>query len=144
MKRKDKGIYHHLRLSKNNPEHMKIHNILMDLNKDIYKSKNQFIVEALLFYIAELEEHPLTGSRQQSEREKDKLITKGEMDDIATAMKNELMQYINKEVLVTIISALGNNLGNSRVVVTGSDDNTNDNHEEQVDERLIELASSWS
>lgn len=116
----------------------------MDLNKDIYKSQNQFIVEALLFYIAELEEHPLTGSRQQNEREKDKLITKGEMDDIATEMKNELMQYINKEVLVTIISALGNNMGSSRAEVSASDDNVNDNHEEQVDERLIELASSWS
>lgn len=144
MKRKDNGIYHHLRLSMNNPEHMKIHNILMDLNKDIYKSKNQFIIEALLFYIAELEEHPLTSSRQQKENEKDKLITKGEIDDIATAMKNELVQYINKEVLITIIKALGNNLGSSRAVVTGNDYCTNDNHEEQVDERLIELASSWS
>lgn len=144
MKKKDKGIYHHLRLSMNNPEHMKIHNILMDLNKDIYKSQNQFIVEALLFYIAELEEHPLTSSRRQKENERDKLITKGEIDDIATAMKNELLQYINKEVLVTIISALGNNLGDNRAVVLNNDDNQNDSHEEQVDERLIELASSWS
>lgn len=144
MKKKDKGIYHHLRLSMNNPEHMKIHNILMDLNKDIYKSQNQFIVEALLFYITELEEHPLTGSRQQKENEKGKLITKGEIDDIAIAMKNELMQYINKEVLVTIISALGNNLSDSRVVVSDNGDNQNQTKEEQVDERLIELASSWS
>lgn len=72
------------------------------------------------------------------------MITKGEIDDIATAMKNELLQYINKEVLVTIISALGNNLGDSRTVVLNNDDNQNDSHEEQVDERLIELASSWS
>ena len=37
----------------------------MDLNKDIYKSKNQFMLEALLFYIDELEQNPLTGSRKR-------------------------------------------------------------------------------
>lgn len=144
MEKKDNGIYHHLRLSMNNPEHMKIHNVLMDLNKDIYKSKNQFIVEALIFYIAELEENPLTRSRQRKENEKEKLITKGEMDDIAVTMKNDLIQYVNKEVLATIISVLGNNLSISRMAVSNSDNAQNNIHKEPVDERLIELASSWS
>ena len=144
MEKKDKGIYHHLRLSRNNPEHMKIHDVLMDLNQDLYKSRNQFIVEALLFYIAELEDNPLTNSRQRKEKDKEKPITREELDDIAVTLKNDLVQYINKEILTTIISVLGNNLNAERITVSDSEKNQEINNEETIDERLIELASSWS
>lgn len=144
MEKKDNGIYHHLRLSRNNPEHMKIHDVLMDLNQDIYKSKNQFIVEALLFYISELENNPLTNSRQRKEKEKEKPITREDLNDTVVALKNDLVQYINKEVLATIISVLGNNLSAGRMIVSESENNQKDNNGETIDERLIELASSWS
>lgn len=55
MARKDNGIYHNFRLSKAVPNHMKINDYLNSLNKEYYKSKNQFIAEALLYYIDALE-----------------------------------------------------------------------------------------
>lgn len=55
MARKDNGIYHNFRLSKTVPDHMKINDYLNSLNKEYYKSKNQFIAEALLYYIDALE-----------------------------------------------------------------------------------------
>ena len=123
---------------------MKVHNALMDLNKEIYKSKNQFIIEALLFYLEALEKNPLTGSGKQKVCEKDMLITKEEMDDAVATIKNDLIQYVNKEVLTTIISVLGNNLNTNRVQVTNDYIRQNKNNDVEVDDRLIELASSWS
>ncbi|SNU09888.1 hypothetical protein SAMN06297422_13423 [Lachnospiraceae bacterium] len=43
----DDSIMHAFRLNINNPDHLKIHKILRDLDLSIYKSKSNFIVEIL-------------------------------------------------------------------------------------------------
>ena len=40
-----------LRLNLENPEQAEIYQVMKNLNRDIYKSQNQFIVEALKHYI---------------------------------------------------------------------------------------------
>ena len=47
MAKNDDGFYHTLRLSRRNPTHIKIHQILADLDKSVYKSQNQFIADAI-------------------------------------------------------------------------------------------------
>lgn len=44
-------IRYTLRLNLNNPEHLAVHEALRNLNTDIYKSQNGFMVEAILRYI---------------------------------------------------------------------------------------------
>lgn len=144
MEKKDNGIYHHLRLSANNPEHMKVHNALMDLNKEIYKSKNQFIFEALLFYIDALEKNPMIRKGNLKIPDSDMLITKSEMDAAVVSLRNDLTKYVNKEVLTTIISVMGKNMGMSMVLAENTNKGKNENNKPNVDERLIELASKWS
>ena len=51
MAKNDDGFYHTLRLSRRNPNHIRMHQILVDLDKSVYKSQNQFIVDAVEFYI---------------------------------------------------------------------------------------------
>lgn len=48
-----------LRLNLDNEQHMRIYKVLHDLNVDIHKSKNQFMVEALDFYLRSFEEDDL-------------------------------------------------------------------------------------
>lgn len=55
MAKNDDGFYHTLRLSRRNPNHIRMHQILVDLDKSVYKSQNQFIVDAVEFYINALE-----------------------------------------------------------------------------------------
>lgn len=50
MARKDVEQFN-LRLNLNNPNHLKIYRTFQDLNTDIHKSRNNFIIEALLRYI---------------------------------------------------------------------------------------------
>ena len=58
MARKDVEQFN-LRLNLNNPNHLKIYRTFQDLNTDIHKSRNNFIIEALLRYIQELKTQPL-------------------------------------------------------------------------------------
>lgn len=60
MKEKDAGNYHNVRCSVNNPQHVYVHKILNDLNLDIYKSRNQFIIDAIEFYSKSLNQEDLT------------------------------------------------------------------------------------
>lgn len=144
MRKDDKGIYHSLRLSKDNPEHMKIHNVLLDLNSNLYKSKNQFIVEALLYYITDMENSPVTESRKRNQEKNDSAVTQGEFENAVKEMKSELRQYIDKEVLQVIIKVMSNNLSSVRADSVNEAAAEENRDEEAVDERLIELASSWS
>ena len=59
MARKDVEQFN-LRLNLNNPNHLKIYRTFQDLNTDIHKSRNNFIIEALLRYINGISDEDLT------------------------------------------------------------------------------------
>ena len=44
---KDSVVKYTLRLNMNNKQHLEINHILLNINPDVYKSKNQFIVDAM-------------------------------------------------------------------------------------------------
>ena len=46
-----------VRLNMNNPQHVKINNVLQNLDSNIFKSKNQFIIDACQFYIVFSDDH---------------------------------------------------------------------------------------
>lgn len=145
MKMRDNGIYHNLRLSPNNPDHMKINDVLLDVNKQVYRSKNQFMTEALLYYISGLEGNPLTNREQQKFNQQELFITRKEMESMILDLKRELIQYVDREVLSVIIKVFSENLKTEKpvqVVREEMQDNAQD--DSQVDEKLIALASSWS
>ena len=48
---KDNLITNTFRLNMNNPTHVKINNVLKNLNPKIYKSRNQFLIDAAVFFI---------------------------------------------------------------------------------------------
>ena len=82
MAKNDDGFYHTLRLSRRNPNHIRMHQILVDLDKSVYKSQNQFIVDAVEFYINALEEDVITNSGKQKRQESIKILRiKGEGED---------------------------------------------------------------
>ena len=44
-------VYHSLRMNLDNEQHRRVHAVLADLNTDIHKSVNQFLVDAADAYI---------------------------------------------------------------------------------------------
>ena len=144
-KYKDDGIYYNFRLSQRNSEHMKIHNYLSDFNPRLFKSKNQFITEAILYYIEALEgaDTPLTRWQQEKQDDEEKPITNRQFEERSKQLKQEILQHVDYEVMEVIIKALMN--GISGIKQSAEPEYPDEKNEKNpVDEKLVELARSWS
>lgn len=144
-KYKDNGIYYNFRLSQRNPEHMKIHNYLSDFNPRLFKSKNQFITEAILYYIEALEgaDTPLTRWQQERQDGEDKPITNGQFEERSKQLKQEILQHVDYEVMEVIIKALMNGISGIKQSAESEYPDVK-NEKNPVNEKLVELARNWS
>ena len=135
MARNDDGFYHTLRLSRRNPNHIKIHQILADLDKSVYKSQNQFIADAIEFYINALEDDTITNSGR--EKREENFITKADLQKIKETIKMELMSEVNKQMLSILGSFTGNLARNINIGETEKEDGFN------ADDTVLGLAEMW-
>lgn len=114
MARKDNGIYHNFRLSKTVPDHMKINDYLNSLNKEYYKSKNQFIAEALLYYIDALENGKLYEESN----------TNAAWEQIREEAIKDIVPIIEKKVMNMLGNFMGGMSGSITILkANDSDDN---------------------
>lgn len=87
-------VYHSLRLNLDNEQHRRVHTILSKLNLDIYKSVNQFFIDAADDYIKRLNgEETAEIKRGKTEEVKEvHYITSDEMEQIRHQIKEELYE----------------------------------------------------
>lgn len=83
---------HSLRLNLRNEQHLRIQKVLSGLDKDIYKSENQFIVNALDFYISSFDSDDIVGTDQQ--KKKPDFVTREELAGIGKEIKSEVKDEI--------------------------------------------------
>ena len=102
MARKDVEQFN-LRLNLNNPNHLKIYRTFQDLNTDIHKSRNNFIIEALLRYINGSSEEALTISGAKKKQEEDGFVTRSELagleNRITTKVMKEVAEFMSRAAL---------------------------------------------
>ena len=141
MARNDDGMYHNFRLSRRNPIHIRINEILSDLNKDVYRSKNQFIADALEYYINALENDTMTNSENIKKQKMNTYVTKGELELLKENIKNEVVKEVQKEM----ISVLGNFSGNMAKRIVADNLKTIDKDNDYLNENttLLGLAEMW-
>ena len=99
-----------VRLSYNSPEHMKIMGILDDLNLAVHKSKNQFIINAITYYVDMLENGDLTKTAAQ-EAGKVHYVTDHDLETELSKMKSA----VRTEIYEDVIRLFGSNLMASKV-----------------------------
>ena len=46
----DNIVFRSFRMNMDNPQHVKVNEILCNIDKDVCKSKNQFVIDAIEFY----------------------------------------------------------------------------------------------
>lgn len=97
---KDNLITTSFRLNMNNPKHVKINNVLKNLNPLIYKSRNQFLIDAAVFFI---EHYGDENFMERKENEEMHLVTREELEVI----KKELVQTAMTEARREVIRLLG-------------------------------------
>ncbi len=73
--------YHNVRLNLDNEQHCRVHKILAELNTEIHKSVNQFIVDAVDFYIRSLNDESLVKETGEPKKNAG-YITREDLDGI--------------------------------------------------------------
>lgn len=101
--------YHNVRLNLDNEQHCRAHKVLAELNTDIHKSVNQFIVDAVDFYIRSLNDESLMKEAGEPKKNAG-YITREDLDGIRSDLKNE----VKNEIIMLFGAALG--AGTVRVV----------------------------
>ena len=107
-----------LRLLYSDPEHMKILGILDSLNHDIHKSKNQFIIKAINYYVEHLGEQ-----RECEVNEDSSVITRDDLEVRLKEYKNEIKAELYGDLLK---SMLGSGIGSPANITDKSSSLMND------------------
>lgn len=130
-----------VRLNMNNPQHVKINNVLQNLDPNIFKSKNQFIIDACQFYIDHYGEEQFM---EKKERKRESFISVEDIDEIKAELIEVAMNEARKEVIMLLGGVIsGMNVGQS--VVRPSTYNKDEEPTEDVmdDADVAGLAMSW-
>ena len=130
-----------VRLNMNNPQHVKINNVLQNLDSNIFKSKNQFIIDAFQFYIDHYGEEQFM---EKKERKRESFISVEDIDEIKAELIEVAMNEARKEVIKLLGGVIsGMNVGQS--VIRPSTYNKDEEPTEDVmdDADVAGLAMSW-
>ncbi len=107
---KDNLVSNTFRLNMNNPKHVKINKVIKNLNPKIYKSINQFMVDALDFYIDHYGDEKFMKSKRESERT---FVTHEEINIVKKELMQAAMTEARREVIRLLGDAISGAKGNS-------------------------------
>ena len=135
---KENLVCNTIRLNMNNPQHVRINEILCSINKDVCKSKNQFIIDAIEFYVE------YYGKDVLVKEERD--IQYVTMDDME-AVKQELMDAAMTEARNELIRLLGTAVAGRGLIqaipYAPEPEMEKETKEPEDDEVVSELATGW-
>lgn len=127
-----------IRLSGENEQHIKVRNLLEDLNMDIHKSKSQFIIDAIEFYFNSFDEAELTNSgleRQQKCREE--YVSREEMEKAISDLKAEVygkvLQLYGGSVLLQNLNMAQTDAGHINM----------EEAEPDIEDEVLDAAMKW-
>lgn len=127
-----------IRLSGENEQHIKVRNLLEDLNMDIHKSKSQFIIDAIEFYFNSFDEAELTNSgleRQQKCREE--YVSREEMEKAISDLKAEVygkvLQLYGGSVLLQNLNMAQTDAGHNNMEEAGP----------EIEDEVLDAAMKW-
>lgn len=148
----DRTVKFTLRLNMLNPAHVTINKVLSELNMDIFKSKNQFFIDAATYYIEHYGHEALT---EPNEKKEPQFISIEEMSAIEERIiqetreeaRQEARQEANKEVMNmvgSLLAAMQANNGRMPIIQqqADTDDNLNSD-DESFDDVIVQRALDW-
>lgn len=126
---------HSLRLNLQNEQQGRIHKVLMSLDRNIHKSENQFIINAVDFYINSFESNEIFEKAEG--KKKQRYVTAEELAEIRKEMESVLKDEIIRLLGAALISApmVRMQEGGREVLEIKS--------EEEKDPIVSELAGRW-
>lgn len=94
--------YHSVRLNLDNEQHRRVHKVLAELNTEIHKSVNQFLIDAADFYIRSFEDENLLKEAESRKDKGEEYISRSDLDGIREELKSE----VKNEIILLLGAAL--------------------------------------
>ena len=131
-----------------NPAHVNINKVLSELDMDIFKSKNQFFIDAATYYIEHFGREVLTEPKEKKEPQ---FISTEEMavieERIRQEAREEARQEANKEVMSMVgsmLAAMQANKGAISIIQQQADTDDNaDSEADFYDDVIAQSALNW-
>ena len=142
-RKKDNIVYHNMRMNLDNEQHRRIHRVLTDLNTDVHKSVNQFLIDATDAYIRALEGNDLTtGEMAKTEAQAQPYVTREDLDRVQSQIRDELQREMIGILVSSLIAGKVIQVPEIRTVREEAAQNVAED-DPGADETTIGLASSW-
>lgn len=140
-RRREYEVKTSVRLNMNNPQHVKINNVLQNLDTNIFKSKNQFIIDACQFYIDHYGEEQFM---EKKERKRESFISVEDIDEIKAELIEVAMNEARKEVIKLLGGVIsGMNVGQSVIRPSTYIKDEEPTEDVMDDADVAGLAMSW-
>ena len=132
-----------VRLKMSNPQHVKINDVIQNLDPKIFKSKNQFIIDAIQFYIDNYGKETFVIKKKEKERAE--YIRSEDIDDI----KEEVIEAATNEARKEVIRLLGGvisgmNVGQPVIMQAANSEAQEPTEDVMDDADVAGLAMGWS
>ncbi|MBQ2886243.1 MAG: hypothetical protein IJE43_21185 [Alphaproteobacteria bacterium] len=129
------NIYqHNLRLNLDDERHLKVHRYLMNINEDVYKSKNAYIIQAILE----------GAEKANSVTEDGEYVEKGLLtDEQIKELEERITKNLKKEVLNEVLKVLLNMIVSQPSNVLQQVGQIQSVKEEEPDDALVDAALSY-
>ena len=131
-----------IRLNMHNPDHVLINNVIQNLDPKIFKSKNQFILDACKFYIDNYGSETFIAKKKDNERAE--YIRSADIEDIKTEVIEAAINEARKEVIKLLGGVIsGMNVGQP-VIMQAANSEAQEPAEDVMDDADVAgLAMGW-
>lgn len=131
-----------IRLNMHNPDHVLINNVIQNLDPKIFKSKNQFILDACKFYIDNYGSETFIAKKKDNERAE--YIRSADIEDIKTEVIEAAINEARKEVIRLLGGVIsGMNVGQP-VIMQAANSEAQEPAEDVMDDADVAgLAMRW-
>ena len=129
-----------IRLNMHNPDHVLINNVIQNLDPKIFKSKNQFILDACKFYIDNYGSETFIAKKKDNERAE--YIRSEDIEDIKAEVIEAAINEARKEVIKLLGGVIsGMNVGQP-VIMQAANSEAQEPTEDVMDDADVTGGSS--
>ena len=131
-----------IRLNMHNPDHVLINNVIQNLDPKIFKSKNQFILDACKFYIDNYGSETFIARKKDNERAE--YIRSADIEDIKAEVIEAATNEARKEVIRLLGGVIsGMNVGQPVIMQAANSEAQEPTEDVMDDADVAGLAMGW-
>ena len=131
-----------IRLNMHNPDHVLINNVIQNLDPKIFKSKNQFILDACKFYIDNYGSETFIAKKKDNERAE--YIRSEDIEDIKAEVIEAAINEARKEVIRLLGGVIsGMNVGQPVIMQVANSEAQEPAEDVMDDADVAGLAMGW-